>query len=169
MPRIKHGKRNTRVYAVWGDMKNRCLNPRAQAYRDYGGRGITVCERWMSFANFLADMGEPPAGMELDRKNNDGPYSPDNCQWASIAEQARNRRSSRILTFNGESKCASEWARQLGISTGTMYGRLELGWTMQEIVTIPPLERHECRGRFSPRNLNTSIQLTPIYRKPSKE
>jgi hypothetical protein len=90
----KHGHTGTSIYWTWGDMVGRCTNPKHKRYADYGGRGITVCDRWRDFANFLADMGERPPGMELDRIDNDRGYEPGNCRWADRSTQAKNRRPS---------------------------------------------------------------------------
>jgi hypothetical protein len=91
----KHGLSRSRAYYCWKNMRARCFNPRHRQYPSYGGRGISVCERWLIFENFYADMGEPPPGLSLDRINNDGNYEPGNCRWATVAEQLANRRPRR--------------------------------------------------------------------------
>jgi hypothetical protein len=117
-------------------MRMRCNNKDAKSYAEYGGRGIKVCERWGCFENFLADMGERPPGKTLERQNNDGDYEPSNCCWATALEQSQNRRSSRLVTFNGETLSISAWARRLGMSHTSLNNRLKK-WSVEKSLTTP--------------------------------
>lgn len=121
---VKHGMFGTPTYTCWAMMKQRCCNPNAARYDDYGGRGISVCERWESFENFLADMGEKPDGRTIERRDVNGNYEPSNCVWETPKAQARNRRNNRVVEFNGVSKCISEWSEELGIPYQRLYHRL---------------------------------------------
>ena len=134
-----HGLRKTRTYAIWNSMKQRCNNQNSMFFPDYGARGISVCRRWEnSFQNFIDDMGECPEGMSLERVNNNGDYSPENCKWATKTEQARNRRSNRIITFNGESLTLAEWAERTGVCVGTLHSRLNRdGLSIEDALTKP--------------------------------
>lgn len=121
-------------YQSWFSMKQRCLNPMHKAYSRYGGRGITICERWMDFKNFLEDMGNKPASyFSIERKDNNGNYCKENCKWASPAEQAINCSSNRLITFNGETKTMSEWAFIKGINYQTLVSRIDRNkWTLEK-------------------------------------
>lgn len=116
-----------KTYAAWCGMRQRCFNQNNARWADYGGRGITVCERWAnSFENFLADMGEPPTPLHtVERRNNDKGYEPDNCYWATRLEQSRNRRSLHMVEFNGETMCIAAWASLLEMNRGTLKSRLK--------------------------------------------
>ena len=122
-------------------MKARCLNTNAPNYTSYGGRGITICERWMSFVNFLADMGERPPGTSLDRIDNDRDYCPDNCRWATPRQQSRNTRIARLITFNGETMRVVEWAERLGLNEYIIRSRLKYGWSVERALTRPVKKR----------------------------
>jgi hypothetical protein len=119
----------TPEYRTWRSIKNRCLNARNPRYADYGGRGITVCKRWReSYPNFLADMGPRPSPEHsIDRIDNDGPYSPDNCRWATRAEQLSNRRDNMWVTHNGQTLTLQQWATHFGIPRNTLHYRYHQG------------------------------------------
>jgi len=139
---LKHGHAHkgerTPTYRSWDAMKDRCLRQECEAFKHYGGRGIKICERWLhSFENFLADMGECPPGLTIDRKNNDGNYEPDNCRWADRKTQANNNRRNRIMEFNGERLTASQWADKLGIRSRTILERINNGWGIEKTLTTP--------------------------------
>lgn len=114
--KAKHAVSGTPMYQVWAGMRDRCRNQKNKYYDRYGGRGITICERWDSFENFCADMGERPAGLTIERIDNDKGYSPDNCRWATAAEQNRNKTGVLKITIDGVTRCLSEWAREVGVT-----------------------------------------------------
>ena len=135
------------IYRLYRGMLNRCYNQNQKSYKDYGGRGITVCERWLpsdygiGFKNFLADMGEPPSGCTLDRLDNKGPYSPENCRWASRSDQANNKRNNRWITANGQTKTLAQWAKDLGCSPSNILYRIKAGMSEEQAVTKSIAER----------------------------
>jgi len=141
----KHGHFNTPTWRSWSAMKARCFRPTATAYDRYGGRGISVCERWrVNFENFLADMGERPHGTSLDRIDNDGDYEPGNCRWATPKQQTQNQRTAAnavMLTMWGETRCVSEWARTLGMDDATIAYRINAGWPVEKALTRAPASR----------------------------
>ena len=139
--RIKHGMSRSRIYGVWEKIIQRCTNPSATKYCDYGGRGIAVCDRWRLFENFYSDMGECPEGKEIERKDNDGNYEPGNCRWATRYEQTRNTRRNNMLTHDGVTLCVTDWAARLGVHFTTLTARLRNGWSVADTVTTPSLGR----------------------------
>jgi len=134
---ITHGKRNSKVYRVWSSMKTRCVNKSCRSFPNYGGRGIVMDERWESFENFLCDMGEPQDGFELDRINNNGPYSKSNCRWADKKTQANNRRSNRLLKLGDNERTISQWSDEIGFSSSTIRERLQRGWSVEKTLNTP--------------------------------
>jgi len=138
------------LYSVWQGMARRTTSPGSAAYPNYGGRGITMCQGWLdSFDAFLEDMGERPDGLSIERVNNDFGYwcgrceecvrlgRPANCKWATPTEQARNRRSAHLYTFNDKTQNAVDWAAETGIALGTLSRRLHGGMSIEEALTRP--------------------------------
>ncbi|HQS33716.1 MAG TPA: hypothetical protein PLR78_18235 [Polaromonas sp.] len=132
-------------------MMDRCYNPDCKSYPDYGGRGISVSDRWRDISTFVAEL--PPGyqpGLEIDRIDNDGNYEPGNVRWATRQKNTNNRRTGRILEFNGKSQSMTDWAADLGMSLGTLWTRIEKeGWSVERALTDPVISRIDAvaRGR----------------------
>lgn len=127
------------TYRSWADMKSRCTNKNNQAYHRYGGRGIKICDEWInSFQCFLADMGEAPPGLTLDRIDFNGNYEKSNCRWISKADQAKNTRRNVFLEYNGERKILKDWAIEFNISAATLSNRIRDGWEVDRALTQKP-------------------------------
>jgi len=131
--KIKHGMAGTPIYKVWSAMIQRTTNIKNTSYKDYGGRGITVCDEWLKFEKFYNDMGDS-SGLTLDRKNNNKGYYKDNCRWATRKEQANNIRSNKVLTINGKSRTVSEWSDISKINYDTIIDRLKNNWDDKKAV-----------------------------------
>lgn len=132
-----HGAYLTPEYRIWCGMLGRCHNPRNTAYADYGGRGIVVCDRWRDdFRAFRADVGPRPTPKHtIERVDNDGPYAPENCRWATRFEQQKNRRRARLITHNGRTETAHMWSRITGIPSRTITNRLNAGWPPERVLS----------------------------------
>jgi hypothetical protein len=115
-------------------MRERCNCPTHAAYEKYGGRGIKVCARWDSVEAFIEDMGPRPDGYSLERKDNDGPYSPENCKWASALEQSNNNRNCRVVEYKGIKLNVTQWANKIGVPRSTLYHRLNAGLSVQRVL-----------------------------------
>lgn len=130
-----HGLSSSRTYRIWQGIGQRCNNPRARKFEYYGGRGIQLCPRWSSFELFLADLGECPVGLTIERIDNSGNYEPRNCRWATQKEQNRNHRRNRVIAWRGETALLVDWADRLGIKWNTLYYRLKRGWSVDRAFT----------------------------------
>lgn len=136
LPGMKHGLTESREYRIWTNIKTRCLNTANERYPDYGGRGITICEPWKNdFSQFLQDMGPCPAGMQIERSNNNEGYSPGNCKWTTPKEQNNNRRSNVRITANGETKTLSQWAESIGIDYKKLSRAIKSGKTINDLIS----------------------------------
>ena len=135
---VKHGLYGSLLYSVWRHMRERCLSKSCACYERYGGRGITIDPSWDDFAIFQSDMQNGYAdGLTLDRKDNNGPYSKENCKWSTQKEQQRNKRSSRWIDFRGKRMLMVEWDEFLNYSRGTTSHRMANGWSIEKTLTTP--------------------------------
>lgn len=138
---LKHGHAENpdRLYQKWLSMRNRCLNPNATGYENYGGRGIKVCLEWNDYINFRdwAIANGYVAGLTIDRIDVDGDYEPSNCRFTTMKEQNNNRRTTNLHTYNGKTQSEMKWAEEYGISYGALKTRLEYGWDFEKALTTP--------------------------------
>lgn len=138
--RTKHGGKNERLYRIWRGMKQRCENKENRDFKNYGGRGITVCNEWKNdyavFRKWALDNGYLD-DLTIERKDVDKGYCPENCTWIPAKMQAKNRQTSKWVEYNGERRIVSEWAEIYGIEPCTIYNRLRLGWSFEKAVSVP--------------------------------
>ncbi len=136
---ITHDKSKTPTYHTWSGMIARCYNLNNSSYKDYGGRGIQVCDRWrFSFSNFLADMGSRPSkNHSIDRIDNNSEYNPNNCKWATRKEQSNNRRTNRLMTAYGVTQNVTQWAETLEVPMTRIWSRLEADWSVHATLFTP--------------------------------
>lgn len=137
----KHGLESTRLYDIWRDMRLRCYDERNISYNRYGGMGITICDEWKEDVKAFYDWAMANGyndGLTIERIDNDGNYSTDNCRWATVKEQANNRRSNVLVTHNGKTQTMKEWANEVGIPYKVVWARMQkLGWSAERALTYP--------------------------------
>jgi hypothetical protein len=134
----KHGMSNSKLYHTWEAMIQRCINPNCETYKNYGGRGITVCKQWIKFENFLKDMGKKSKGKQLDRIDNNKGYYKKNCRWINHKENNRNKRNNRLITYNNKTQCCSAWEEEYNLSDGSLQRRIDkLGWSIEKALLTP--------------------------------
>lgn len=135
-----HGMADTRIFHCWSAMKDRCYNKHNPAYKNYGGRGVTVCDEWLHDFQAFYDWSMAHGYIDdltIDRKDVNGNYCPENCRWITKDEQARNKRTNRYIEYNGERKTIAEWARISGIDRSILRGRIDRGWSMEKAMSTP--------------------------------
>ena len=132
----RHGQVGTPIYHSWAKMKERCLSSNCPSYKDYGGRGIKICNEWLEFKPFYewAIANGFKEGLTIERIDNNGNYEPGNCRWATMLEQANNKRSNRTITHNGQTKTVIQWSRELGVSASAIYQRIASGWPSDRLL-----------------------------------
>lgn len=133
-----HNQSKSEIYSIWKGMRNRCTNKKSKAWQYYGAKGITVCEEWSSFNQFVVDMGPRPSKKHsIERKDTTKGYSKENCKWATIAEQNRNKTSSIFLTYNGKTQSLKDWAKEIGKPYDALHYRFFCGWEHKDIIEKP--------------------------------
>ena len=134
-----HGKSDFRIYQVWADMKGRCQNKKDRNYKNYGGRGVSVCEEWQEFQPFMewALVNGYADALTIERIDNNGNYEPDNCKWVMQSEQCQNRRSCNYITYKGITKNITQWAKETGLHRAVLYYRISSGWSIEKAFTTP--------------------------------
>jgi hypothetical protein len=137
----------TPTFRTWTALRKRCLDPRSDQYPDYGGRGIRVCHRWLTFENFLADMGERPAGTTIDRIDHEGHYEPANCRWATAKVQGRNKRNNVLVTVQGRAMPLIEACERAGLGVSIVRMRISRGWSIETALSVPVLSHVESGRR----------------------
>ena len=140
---LKHGDKGKRLYKIWKSMRERCTTPSQNRYKNYGGRGITICEEWddyLVFKEWALSHGYRD-DLTIDRIDYNGNYEPSNCRWADVITQANNRSSNHYITINGDKKSVSDWSRISGIHASTIIARLRRGWSPEDSVFKPLTNR----------------------------
>jgi hypothetical protein len=133
------GRKHKRAYKSWVGLRQRCTNPDNPSFAYYGGKGVTFCERWECFDNFLSDMGDPAPGLTLERIDVNGNYSPENCRWATKKEQSRNRTTSRFITAFGKTRSLVDWCQETGLNPSTLSLRIDrYHWSPEEAISTKP-------------------------------
>lgn len=136
----KHGMTNSKLYGTWCNIKNRCYNEKVDSYYLYGGRGIKMCDEWLHDFSAFARWAEANGYREdlsIDRIDVNGDYTPENCKWSSLVEQANNKRSNHLIEYNGKTQTAAQWAREVGLPRNVLYSRLYRGWSIERALTTP--------------------------------
>lgn len=139
-----HGLSNTKLYKIYADIKSRCFNSKKISYKNYGGRGITMCEEWLEFENFYnwAINNGYKEGLTIERIDVNGNYEEKNCKWIPLEEQAKNRRDTHFVTYNGKTYCVTEWATIVGLKRSTLEARINnYGWNIEKALTTPVKKR----------------------------
>lgn len=143
-----HGGTKQRLFRIWDHIKYRCLCPTCDAYKNYGGRGITLCQEWLNYENFRnwAFSNGYADGLTIDRIDVNGNYCPENCRWVTNKEQQRNKRNNRMITFGGKTQCISAWCEELHMKKGLVSKRLDAGWSIERALLTPTQIKQKNKG-----------------------